>query len=112
MSLLNGTTTRVISSPGNTERYNIYFEANWTLVILNESNTGYFTETTSMNLISYEEVKFIGAEAENRTGDSVDVAGFNTVRTLLAAEYTYADVAMNVVSLSSDINHGFDEISL
>jgi hypothetical protein len=81
-------------------------------VILNESNTGYFTETTSMNLISYEEVKFIGAEAENRTGDSVDVAGFNTVRTLLAAEYTYAYVAMNVVSLSSDVNHGFDEISL
>jgi len=101
VNLLNGTTARVIATPGDTERYNHYFDANGSLVILNVSNTGYFAETASMNIISYEEVKLIEAEAANRTGDTGDVAAFNSVRTLLAAEYSASFPATSSASGSA-----------
>ncbi len=85
--LLNGTTPRVINTPGDAARYAKYFDTNGSLLILNVSNTGYFAETASMNLISYQEVKLIEAEAANRTGDAGDVAAFNAVRSFLATEY-------------------------
>jgi|TARA_B110000971_G_C20028518_1_gene510168 hypothetical protein len=101
VSLLNGTATRAIATPGDTERYNHYFDANGALVILNVSNTGYFAETASMNVISYEEVKLIEAEAANRVGDSGDIAAFNSVRTLLATEYNASFPATSSASGSA-----------
>ena len=53
----------------------------------NVSGTGVFAETASMNLISYEEVKLIEAEAANRTNDAGDVTAFNEIRAYLAGQY-------------------------
>jgi hypothetical protein len=87
VNLLTGVTPRLIATPGDANRYNSYFAANGANVILNVSNSGYFAETASMNLISYEEVKLIEAEAANRTGDAGDVAAFNEIRAHLATTY-------------------------
>ena len=87
VNLLSGVTPRLIATPGDANRYNSYFAANGSNVILNVSNSGYFAETASMNLISYEEVKLIEAEAANRTGDPGDVAAFNEIRAHLATTY-------------------------
>ena len=89
VKLLNGTTARAITTPGDSDRYAHYFNpiAGTDNVILNVTNTGYFAETAPMNMISYEEVKLIEAEAANRIGDGSDVTAFNAVRTHLAAEY-------------------------
>lgn len=87
VNLLKGTAPRAITTPGDAERYNNYFDANGELVILNVSGSGYFAETASMNIISYEEVLLIEAEAANRTGDNGDVAAFNEIRAHLATKY-------------------------
>ncbi|MAD96602.1 MAG: RagB/SusD family nutrient uptake outer membrane protein [Flavobacteriaceae bacterium] len=87
VNLLTGVTPRLINTPGDANRYASYFADNGGNVILNVADSGYFGEIKSMNLISYEEVKLIEAEAANRTGDAGDVAAFNEVRAHLATTY-------------------------
>lgn len=82
--LLNGTVARRIATPGDSDRFTFYFSVNGSGHVPNTSSTGVFAETAPMNLISYEEVKLIEAEAANRTGDAGDVTAFNEVRTHLA----------------------------
>ena len=89
LHLLNGTVARLIDTPGDANRFTHYFTpySDGSGHAPNVTTTGVFAETAPMNLISYEEVKLIEAEAANRTGDAGDVAAFNAVRTHLATEY-------------------------
>ena len=89
LHLLNGTVSRVILTPGDSERLTFYFTpySSGNGHAPNVTTTGVFAETASMNLISYEEVKLIEAEAANRTGDAGDVTAFNEIRDYLAGEY-------------------------
>lgn len=88
VNLLSGVTPRAIATPGDANRFANYFKVQaGGNVILNNDIGAKFGEVTSMNLISYEEVKLIEAEAANRTGDPGDVAAFNEVRAHLATTY-------------------------
>ncbi len=87
VNLLNGTTPRLINTPGDADRFTFYFSPNGAGFVPNTSSTGVFAETASMNIISYEEVKLIEAEAANRTGDPGDVAAFDEVRAHLATTF-------------------------
>jgi hypothetical protein len=100
VNLLNGNTARTITTPGDAERFAFYFTAysDGSGHQPNVSGTGVFAETASMNLISYEEVKLIEAEAANRTSDAGDVAAFNEVRAHLATKYSDADAMPPVVA--------------
>ncbi|MCA0154016.1 SusD/RagB family nutrient-binding outer membrane lipoprotein [Winogradskyella vincentii] len=88
-NLLDGTVARTIATPGDAERFDFYFTAysDGTGHAPNVTNDGVFAETAPMNIISYEEVKLIEAEAANRTNDAGDVTAFNEVRAFLATEY-------------------------
>lgn len=101
VKLLNGTTARAIATPGDATRYVHYFSPNGTKMTLNTSTTGYFAETASMNIISYEEVKLIEAEAANRTGDAGDITAFNEVRAHLATKYSASFPATASASASA-----------
>ena len=105
VNLLTGVATRVINTPGDAERFAEYFTVDATTgnVTLNVSTTGYFAETASMNIISYEEVKLIEAEAANRTGDAGDVTAFNEVRAHLATKYTASFPATGSASGSATL---------
>ena len=72
-------------------------------MILNVSYSGYFAETASLNFISYEEVKFIEAEAANRTRDSSDVAAFNSIKTILTIEHNTSLPATSSASRSTTL---------
>lgn len=87
--LLNGTVPRLINTPGDSDRFTFYFTpySDGSGHAPNVSTTGVYAETASMNIISYEEVKLIEAEAANRTGDAGDIAAFNEVRGHLASQY-------------------------
>jgi hypothetical protein len=87
VNLLTGVTARAIATPGDAERYANYFTQDGGNVTLNVANDGYFGETVPMNIISYEEVKLIEAEAANRTGDAGDVTAFNELRAHLASRF-------------------------
>ena len=87
VKLLNGKTPRVISTPGDSERYKFYITETGGNQAPNTSTTAVFAETASMNIISFEEVKLIEAEAANRTKDAGDVTAFNAVRAHLATNY-------------------------
>ena len=84
LNLVTGVVPRVIATPGETQRAAFYF----TGTSPRTSAGGVFAETAPMNLISYEEVKLIEAEAANRTGDAGDVTAFNQVRAYLATKYS------------------------
>ncbi|EDP72114.1 hypothetical protein FBALC1_13472 [Flavobacteriales bacterium ALC-1] len=89
LHLLNGTAARVIATPGDADRLDFYFTpySDGTGHAPNVTDTGVFAETAPMNIISYEEVKLIEAEAANRTGDAGDVTAFNELRGYLASQY-------------------------
>lgn len=89
LHLLDGTVPRLINTPGDSNRFTFYFTpySDGSGHAPNVSSTGVFAETASMNIISYEEVKLIEAEAANRTGDAGDVTAFNEVRAHLATVY-------------------------
>jgi hypothetical protein len=89
VNLLNGDVARVIDTPGDSERFDFYFTpySDGTGHAPNVSGSGVFAETASMNIISYEEVKLIEAEAANRSGDAGDVTAFNEIRGYLATQY-------------------------
>lgn len=89
LHLLNGTIARAIDTPGDADRFSFYFTpySDGSGHAPNVTNSGVFAETASMNLISYEEVKLIEAEAANRTGDAGDVTAFNEIRGHLATQY-------------------------
>lgn len=88
VKLLNGTIPRVISTPGDLARYKFYITETGSNQAPNTSSSGVFAETASMNIISYEEVKLIEAEAANRSGDTGDVTAFNLVRAHLSTKYS------------------------
>jgi hypothetical protein len=98
VNLLTGVAARVINTPGDTERYTHYFSSNGANIILNVSNSGYFAETASMNIISYEEVKLIEAEAANRTNDASDVTAFNELRSHLSTKYSDANATPPIIA--------------
>ncbi|QMU63975.1 MAG: RagB/SusD family nutrient uptake outer membrane protein [Flavobacteriaceae bacterium] len=103
--LLNGMTPRRIATPGDANRFTFYFSANGSGHVPNTSNTGVFAETAPMNLISYEEVKLIEAEAANRTGDAGDVTAFNEVRAHLFLKFnpsTNFNISHSSGSVGSD----------
>ena len=89
LHLLNGTSARVIATPGDAERLDFYFTpySDGTGHAPNVTDSGVFAETAPMNIISYEEVKLIEAEAANRTNDAGDVTAFNELRGYLATQY-------------------------
>ncbi|NNE32157.1 MAG: RagB/SusD family nutrient uptake outer membrane protein [Winogradskyella sp.] len=105
LHLLNGTVAREIATPGDAERLDFYFTpySGGTGHAPNVTVNGVFAETASMNIISYEEVKLIEAEAANRTGDPGDVAAFNEVRSYLASVYNSSFPPTTSVTGSTDL---------
>lgn len=99
LNLVTGVTPRLINTPGEAQRAVVYFDG----TNPNTSSTGVFAETASMNLISYEEVKLIEAEAANRTGDTGDVTAFNEVRSYLATKYSGSFPATASTTGSTDL---------
>ncbi|OSY88485.1 hypothetical protein WH52_06950 [Tenacibaculum holothuriorum] len=83
-NLLDGSTPRLLATPGDSERASKYFNG----VQLNYTPNGYFAVDASFPLISYYEVKLIEAECEQRGGqDGNAQTALNAVRTELATEY-------------------------
>lgn len=99
LNLVTGVTPRLINTPGEAQRAVVYFDG----TDPNTSSTGVFAETAAMNLISYEEVKLIEAEAANRTGDTGDVTAFNEVRSYLATKYSGSFPATASTTGSTDL---------
>lgn len=84
-NLLDGTTPRLITTPGDSNRLAYYFNGN----ILNTNSGGVFDQINSFPIISYEEVKLIEAEAAIRsTNDNITAQNaFNAVRDALSLQY-------------------------
>lgn len=88
LKLLNGEKARLLDTPGDANRYDVYFENDQTLGgdIPNVSAGGYFAIDAPFPIVSYVETKLIEAEAAARTGGD-GLTPFNDVREHLAAVY-------------------------
>ena len=82
-NLVNGNTTRLLATPGETERAKKYFDG----TELNTGKGGYFAEDSSFPIIDYIETKLIEAEAAHRSGEDA-LTPFNDVRGQLALDYS------------------------
>jgi hypothetical protein len=88
LKLMNGTRARLLATPGDTQRYAVYFENNNALggIVPHVSDGGYFAQTASFPIVSFVETKLIEAEAAARTGGD-GLTPFNAVRSHLEAVY-------------------------
>lgn len=88
LQLLNGQKSRLLATPGDANRYDVYFENDQTLGgdIPNVSEGGYFAIDAPFPIVSYVETKLIEAEAAARTGGD-GLTPFNEVRDHLATLY-------------------------
>jgi len=87
VQLLDGTVPRLLATPGDADRLNVYFD-----VANSELNTnagGYFALDASFPIVSWVETKLVEAEAAARTGGDGQTP-FNEVRDYLATVYTGA----------------------
>lgn len=79
-NIINGTTARVLNTPGDANRN--YFDG----TELNTQTDGYFAVDAGFPIVSFYETKLIEAEAAHRTGGDA-LTPFNEVRTELATQY-------------------------
>lgn len=84
LRLLDGTTPRLLATPGDSNRLDVYFDTANSEV--NTNDGGYFAIDASFPIISFVETKLIEAEAAARTNQDGNTP-FNTVRNYLASEY-------------------------
>ena len=83
-NLLNGTTARLLDTPGDSKRLAFYFNG----TNINTTEEGYFAVDASFPVVSWIETKLIEAEAEQRV--NMGTAGepaFTEVRNYLATAY-------------------------
>ncbi|MGO4912237.1 SusD/RagB family nutrient-binding outer membrane lipoprotein [Leeuwenhoekiella sp. W20_SRS_FM14] len=84
LRLLDGSTPRLLTTPGDANRLPVYFDvAN---LEINTNSGGYFAIDATFPIISYVETKLIEAEAAARTSQDASTP-FNQVRSYLANEY-------------------------
>ncbi|MCB0372569.1 MAG: RagB/SusD family nutrient uptake outer membrane protein [Muricauda sp.] len=81
-NLVDGTTPRLLATPGDTERGAVYFDG----IELNYTDGGYFAIDAPAHLVTWVETKLIEAEAAARTGGD-GLTPFNAVRDYLATLY-------------------------
>lgn len=83
--LMDGRTSRLLTTPGDTIRAAKYFNG----VNLNYTTGGYFAQEASFPIVSFYETKLIEAEAEQRINPTSSMGrdALNSVRTALALEY-------------------------
>ena len=92
-NLLDGTTARALTTPGNSLIYASYFLADGTVgspsyrTLLNTDDGGRYAATASMPIATYYENQLILAEAKLGTDDAGARGHLNTVRTALATQY-------------------------
>jgi len=92
-NLLDGTTARALTTPGNSLIYASYFLADGTVgspsyrTLLNTDDGGRYAATASMPIATYYENQLILAEAKLGTDDAGARGHLNTVRTALANQY-------------------------
>ena len=92
-NLLDGTTARALTTPGNSLIYASYFLADGTAgepsyrTLVNTDDGGRYAPTASMPIATYYENQLILAEANLGGNDAVARGHLNTVRTALAAQY-------------------------
>ena len=82
-NLIDGTTARLLATPGDAERAAVYFDGDE----MNTSAGGIFAVDAAFPIVSYETL-FIAAEADQRVnGGSGGQATFNDIRAELATMY-------------------------
>ena len=92
-NLLDGTTARALTTPGNSLIYASYFLADGTpgspsyRTLVNTDDGGRYAPTASMPIATYYENQLILAEAKLGTDAAGARGHLNTVRTALAAQY-------------------------
>lgn len=86
VQLMNGSKARVIATPGDANRFPIYFAELGNGLDLNWEAGGYFAIDASYPIVPYIENKLIQAEAAARTGGD-GLTPFNEVRAHLADVY-------------------------
>lgn len=83
-NLIDGTTARVLATPGDAERAAVYFDGDE----MNTNTGGIFAVDAAFPIVSYMETLFIAAEADQRVnGGSGGQATFNDIRAELATMY-------------------------
>tara|TARA_B110001452_G_C15196533_1_gene415300 strand:- start:39 stop:1400 length:1362 start_codon:yes stop_codon:yes gene_type:complete len=94
-NLLDGTTARALTTPGNSLVYASYFLADGTVgspsyrTLLNTNDGGRYSQTSSMPIATFYENELILAEAKYNLSKETEALGhLNNVRTALAAEYS------------------------
>lgn len=84
LRLLNGSTPRKLTTPGDTIRLNVYYDVE--NAGINNGDGGYFAIDASFPIVNFVETKLIQAEAAARSGQDANTP-FNAVRTHLATVY-------------------------
>ncbi len=84
LRLLDGSTPRLLTTPGDANRLPVYFNLDEGEINTNEG--GYFAIDASFPIVNYVETRLIEAEAAARTGNDGNTP-FNEVREYLASTY-------------------------
>ena len=109
--IMSGLDERNIETPGDSLRFKHYFTpySDGSGHAPNTSTNGVFAETAPMNIISFEEVMLIEAEAANRVKDNGDVSAFNNVRKYLYEKYfeEYKDTTLKPEYSAGEVNANF-----
>jgi hypothetical protein len=96
VQLMTGAKDRLLDTPGDANRYPIYFKDLGTgAPDLNFDTDGYFAIDASYPIVSWIENKLIEAESAERTGGADGKVPFNEVRAHLATVYGGAFPATN-----------------
>jgi hypothetical protein len=83
-NLIDGTTPRLLVTPGDTSRVAVYFDGGE----MNTNDGGIFAVDAGFPIVSYLETLFIEAEADQRVnGSSAGQTTFNDIRAELASMY-------------------------
>ena len=86
--LLDGTTARALSTPGDNLRYANYFLDDGARTLINTSSGGRFSQTSAFPLASYYENQLILAEAKFQTNDETGArTHLNNVRSELRVQF-------------------------
>lgn len=86
--LLDGTTARALSTPGDNLRYANYFLDNGARTLINTNSGGRFSQTSAFPLASYYENQLILAEAKFQTNDEAGArTHLNNVRSELRVQF-------------------------
>ena len=90
VNLLDGTTSRKLTTPGQQAQYDFYFIPDLGgEVALNTNSEGKFGMTAPMTIASYHETQFILAESKFMQGDEVGARqNLNNVRSDLRVQYS------------------------